>query len=372
MIDTVRFKVPTGYELWANVEPSCVKITTETDIAELMKDPKLSGSIIIPPHDQPLIVLGYKYNIYLESSLPRLQYGANTRLLYPHQVPDLLKRIHQALLDKYKDFPSWETWEVQRADFCYAWKFSSEEEALRVLEFFMYLEYPRKHIDIYPKESISFRGRSVQIKLYLKDPEFTKKYHELFKKGLYDLADEAAKYSENALRFEVELKKSALKTLYDKPTITYKDLIDEAICLKVLNKALDTLLRNSNRKSINDEEAIKTLIEKYGHQKGIKLFHRYKVFYLKEKHIKRLLNKYINRTTTLRDLKEISNASVGVPNDNKPLLFDISIPGKNVVNFEPAPPALAGEAVNKTIQVAEEIDDKKTKQLDFDKLLEKF
>jgi len=373
MFDTVRFKIPFSYELWANVALSCEETTTQDNLSSVKKDPYLNGSVIIPPYDQSLSILGYNYQIYLEGSLPRLQFGTNTRLLYLHQIPGLLQRIHQALLKKFGIFPSWETWEIQRADFCYSWKGKTEEEVLRIIEFLMSLDYPRKSINIHPKESVTFFGRSSPIKFYLKYPEYSKKgYHELFKMGLYDLADEALKLAENALRFEVEARKSKLQTIYDKPIITYKDLINEDIWLNFLNETLNTLLRNSNRTSLDDDGAITKLIATYGSQKGVRLFCFWKTYYSKDRHIKRLLRKHFNATTILKNLREISNAGVGFPNENVPLPFDFSIPSKNVVNFEPAPPAIAGGAVDKTIQVAEEIDDKKTKQLDFDKLLEKF
>lgn len=371
-IDTVRIKIPSdnNYELWANIEPSCRKVISQDTGSSVEKSPSLYGAVIIPPYDQEFTVLGFGYQFYLEGSLPRLWYGTNTRPLPLRLIPEVLKKIYQALLDKFGIFPPWETWEVQRVDFTCDKKFNSAEEALRVLEFIASLNYPRKSIHIYPGESVIFGGKTSSIKCYLKNLEYGKKgYNELFKKGFSDLADEADKLSENVVRFEIQARKQKLQTLYDKPIIIYRDIINEAIFLDFLNKTLDVLLKNSNRVSINHEEAINQLIETLGPQKSLKSFTFWEAYYSRDRYIKELLKKHFNATTILKNLKEISSAGVGFPNDSNSLPFDLSIPRRDVVT-EPIPSALAEGLVSKDVLVAEKEDDASEKQLDFKKSLE--
>jgi hypothetical protein len=369
-IDTARIKIPFSYKLWADVEPSCRKTTTQDNLSSVQNDPSLSGSIIIPPFDQELSIFSYNYQIYLEGSFSRLWFGSNTRPLPLRLIPEVLKKIHHAAVDKYGAFPSWETWEFQRVDFSCDKKFRSAEEASRVLDFLTSLNYPRKSIHIHPNESVTFLGRTSSIKCYLKNLEYGKKgYHELFKKNFYALADEADKLSEDVVRIELEIRKQKLKTLYNKQVITYKDLINEGIFLDFFNETLDVLLRSSNRVSINDAEAINQLIETYGSQKGLRLFNFWETYYSRKRHIKGLLKRHSNATTILKNLKELSAAGVGFPDDDSPLPFDLSIPRRDVVT-EPIPSALAEGLVNNKTIAIEKVDDVKEKQLDFKESLE--
>lgn len=345
MIDTVRFKVHGSYELWANLEEQSKVISTRNNILSIEEQPKLYGSVLLSPFNQEIQVLGYGYeDVYLECSLPKLEYGTNVYLFYPSQVVFLLRRMHEALVKQYGDFPSWKTWEVQRTDFCYAIKYPSAKEMMRVLDFLMGCEFRRKSYHIYPNESIMFGGRSYVVKWYVKEKEYLKTdYKFLVSNGFQEYAQEMLEKSKNVLRFEVTCRKAKLKDFFDNTHLYYTDLIDRDKCLKVLNDNLDILLKNPNRVSIADEDAFDQIISVYGNNRGENLFYFYKTWYSGEKHIKRLLRRKLNPTTIARKLKDISNAGVSFPTGNYPIPFDLSIPNINVLNPEPAPIAEAME-----------------------------
>lgn len=365
MLDTIRFKIKGSYELYANLEEQGKTTKTRNNKLNLEEDPKLYIEILLPPFNQDIRILVYGYDdIYLECSLPKLEYGTNVFLFYPNQVVPLLIRMHEALVNQFGDFPSWKTWEVQRADFCYAIKYPNQQEMYRVLDFLMSLEYRRKSIHIYPKESIMFGGRTYIVKWYVKKDEYLKSdYKSLVKNGFQEYAQEVLAKSENTLRFEVSCRKAKLTDVFDNKHLYYQDIINREIYLKVLNDNLDILLKTSNRISIADEDAFDNLFLEYKSSKGLRLFTFYKTWYSSEKYIKQLLRRKLSPTTISRNLEDISKAGVSFPTGDYPMPFDLSIPNINVINPEPAPPALAVEW-DETQNIKKQVNE--VRQLTFD------
>lgn len=361
MIDTVKFKIPLTPLILAAItrKPKTVINSPEYGM-------KIFTALTVPPLNNTLSVFKdyepkfkdklkdpHGIYFYLEGSLPKLEYGENINLLYPSQVVPLLRRIEIALIDQYGDVPHWELWEVQRIDICYAWKFSHREEAMRVLEFLKTLEYKGKN-KYEHKTSLSFGSRTFNPKFYLKEPEFKRYgYKELVADNREYYAKQVEELSKGVLRYEVRVNKPHFITLFKKKNMYGKDLVglDTQWYYQLLNEKLFELLRNNNSFSISDEQAIITLMDSYKKQKADRLFLLWKVFYLQESHIKKLIKKYFSSSTLLRDFTDIKNAGVGIPHINNSLPFDLSIPSKYVVTPEPeAPFAPATEQREEPVQ----------------------
>jgi replication protein CRI len=371
MIDTIRFKTYCNYELWANIEdaPQTKRIVKIENDTQLEKE-RLESFILFPPFNTKLTLLAYNYDtIYLEGSLPKLEYGTNVRMLYPSQVEPLLRRIWKALLDQYGDFPPPQTWQVQRLDMCYNYKFPTQERATDIMIFLQIMEYPKKDKHIYKKESVSFTARIQTIKFYLKHKEFDKKDYKLLSVNNPTLAEEMLELSKGILRFEVELKRAELKQLLNKSSISYEDILDISFYYKTLNKYLETLLKNKNKMSMDYFTILDLLKKEYGEVKGQRLFYFYVSYYHPEQEVKMLMKQKVNATTISKTLKEISYAGVGLPVKGKYFYFDLSIPNNNVVDPEPAPPALAEERVDSPSIF--EIKEEPVSQLSFEESLDK-
>jgi hypothetical protein len=307
---------------------------------------KLKNYLLIPPYNAIVTVSteDFKY-VYLEASLPKIAYGHNVKLLYPYEIPYILQKIETEFTKQFGYIDPWKKWEVQRADACYAWKFDTTEEAVKILRFLRTLEYPMKSEDWYPDETVTFKGRSFSVTFYVKQPEFQKQYKKLIKAGFTKEAEEALTLSNGVLRYEIRMFKAKLARIIGEKIIYCKDLFNINFYYSVLNDCLTTVLHNTNRMSLIDEEALKKF-QVFDADKLLRLFYFWKTYYLNEQYMKNLLRSYVNPTTIARNLKEISKAGVGIPSSSCPLPFDLSIPSKHAVTPEPkAPNAPALEPV---------------------------
>lgn len=356
MIDTIKFKIP--------LTPLILRQMLENNTRRSY-DP--SSTLSVPPYNKTLTLFkpaDYLYSkkkvkenpnmfFYLEGSLPKLEYGENIRLLYPQQLPSLFERIEEALINQYGDIPSWKLWEVQRLDVSYAWKMPNEEDPARVLRFMNTQEYPLKDKHWYKDETVTFGGRGFSISFYSKESEFIKKqYKKLIEAGFSKEAEEAKELSKGVLRYEIRIHKPKLIRLFGKNKIYTTDLLNLEFFYNILNACLTTALDSSNRNSISDQDAMEKLKDMHK-TKAFRLFCFWRTHYLPEQHIKGLLKGYSNSTTIARNLKDISDAGVGIPNSSCVFPFDLSIPSMDVVTPPPpAPVALATEQGEKKKIVA--------------------
>lgn len=116
-----------------------------------------------------------------ELSLPKLWYGHNVSLLYNwrNALESLRSLFNQAFqLHTKSVLTSVNEWVLTRVDFCYNWKFPTQDTAQSFLDSLKGLKYPRKSSTIRPT-SISFVGETYSFKFYLKHPEF--RAHDLKK-----------------------------------------------------------------------------------------------------------------------------------------------------------------------------------------------
>lgn len=353
MIDTLRVRAKLPLFVWMSLEKKKAYGTYSPGLV------KIKDYFNVPPHDGIVTVSteDFKY-VYLEASLPKIAFGHNVKLLYPTEIPVILRRIEDAFIERHGEIEPWTKWEVQRVDPCYAWKLPDNKDAVEIIRFLKTQEYPDKDIHWYPDETITFGGRSFSITFYLKQPEFAKQARRLKGRALVSEAEEGLELSPGVLRYEIRLFKQKLTSIFHEKTIYCKDLLNMDFYYNVLNACLTKTLRNSNRNSISDKNALEMLKAKY-QTKGIalRLFCFWKVWYRKELHIKALLKDKHDATTIARNLKDISLAGVGVPESDCSLPFDLSIPSVNAVTPQPAAPsAPAEEQIKKIIGEQEMLD----------------
>jgi II/X family phage/plasmid replication protein len=351
MIDTLRVRIRISYQLWMELDKQRAYGTLSPGLVRIrsyLKIPPYDGIVTISTED-------FKY-VFLEASLPKIAFGHNVKLLYPSEIPPILEKIEKAFIEQYGEIPSWEKWEVQRIDICYAWSFKKLTKVINVLRFLRTQEYPDKDIHWYPDETITFGGRSFSISFYSKQPEFRRQYKKLKRNGFPKEAEEGLALSKGVLRFEVRLFGQKLTTLLHEEILYCKDILNINFYYNVLNACLTKLLRNPNRSSLSDLEAVKKFKSVHRRDQVLRMFCFWKTYYAVLLHAKSLLKSIADSTTISRNLKDISVAGVGIPDSSCHLPFDLSIPSIHVVNPEPVPTASAVGKVEGIMGVQEMFD----------------
>ena len=165
--------------------------------------------------------------LWIEFSLPKFWYGHNIIMLY--DWPNALRHFRALLVEQFHlkrlKLAPIESWEVWRADCCYAYKFPSQQLAQLYLDSLKRMRFPRKQPAIHP-HSIFWGGGTYAFKIYLKLPEFqAHDRKELCKKEVnpewIDFLDESAN---GVFRVEASLRRKYLMRMGVK---TVEDLISE-------------------------------------------------------------------------------------------------------------------------------------------------
>jgi len=349
MIDTIKFRVPIGGNFYNIIKAkSHQSVRRDNGLLGMQDWERLDGAVAVEPYRTKVGVFAFdETSVYLECSLPKIVYGHNVKMFYPSQLLPTVELLEKTLRSYYGNFPSYRLWLVQRLDMCYAYKFSSHLEALRVLDFLSVLRYPRKSIHNYPKESVNWGGRSYNMKFYLKELEFYKKgMKEMIMNGFEREADEALALSKGVLRFEITFRKAKLidlfkeevnnnmDPLYPGKNIYIKDILKKDLYINTLNQYLETLLGGIDKRSMSFEVAIELLKKAFGKDKPLRLFNFYTNYYSKDPYIRKIIRKEYNSSNIRRNLESLHEAGVGIPNDDNSVPFDLTIPNINAVNAD--------------------------------------
>ncbi|MCX6730541.1 MAG: hypothetical protein NTZ55_01710 [Candidatus Roizmanbacteria bacterium] len=349
MIDTIKFRVPIDRNDYNAIKAKSHESVRKDNWLMGFEDwRRLDGAVTVKPFNAKVGVFAFdETSVYLECSLPKIVYGHNVKMFYPSQLLGAVELIEKTLRAYYGDFPSYRLWLVQRLDMCYAYKFSSHLEALRILDFLSVLRYPRKSIHIYPKESVNWGGRSYNMKFYLKELEFYKKgMKEMILNGFEREADEALALSKGVLRFEITFRKAKLidlfkeeidnnmNPLYPGKNIYIKDILKEDLYINTLNQYLETLLGGIDKRSMSFEVAMELLKKTFGKDKPLRLFNFYTNHYSQNAYIRKIIRNNYNSSNIRRNLESLCEAGVGIPNDDNSVPFDLTIPNINAVNTD--------------------------------------
>ncbi|MGL6340362.1 MAG: phage/plasmid replication domain-containing protein [Waterburya sp.] len=159
-------------------------------------------------------------HLTFEFSVPKYWYGHNIHLLYDYV--GAIREFRQLIQKQLNlTLPEVETWQVWRADICYAWRCPTQQIAEKILGKIKKLHFPRKRPHIYG-DSIMFTGTTYSLKFYLKLTEFFAHDRKALLKG--DAKLEWVNYLEQkadgVLRCEATLRRKYLerkgiKTLAD-------------------------------------------------------------------------------------------------------------------------------------------------------------
>lgn len=333
MIDTVKFKIG----VTDSIKDSIRWYGQEFESADRFYGFKTSygirDSILIAPYDTPITLFSsYEPDyFYLEGSLPKVLNGENVRLLYPTQLKEVLERIYQSLLKRYGAFMPIKTWEIQKLDMCYAWKYQEGNEAKKI-DYLKRLDYLRKSKHIY-KSSVMYVGRVFTLKFYLKEPEFLRKDYKKLLINHSVLAEQTKLLSKGVLRFEVELRKAQLNQLFGQRKLFYTDFLEDKIFFQTLNKYLDVLLKGTNSLMLDNYVLLERLESIYTKYKSKKLF-PFAVFNSMADPIgKYYIDRFYSPSTIKRYSLDLHEVRTGISMKSKSYSgYDLAIPSDFVVN----------------------------------------
>jgi len=332
MIDTVSWRVMLDESQEEKILSKSKEFTEFDHSSGTTNFRIVKTNIDIGSFDSNVTIKCYESGLaHIEFSLPKQYLGNNIELLYPSRVEQAMNRVYDNLVEHFGDFPHYRNWCLTRFDLCYAWRFGDQktaEDSLRVLKTF---DYPRKNKYIY-KDSVMWRGKYFSLKFYLKEPEITKHdYKKLRDKGLYELAETLRELSNGVLRFEITFRKEALNNLFNKRTLSYRDLQDKDKIETILSIYLNKLLLKLDPSTMGDRDVLKTLRNTYSNRKALRLFTFYLLYNSPKLNHRQILIDHHNPSTIWRNKSDIAKAGVGLPNHDL-TSFTLDIPSDLVVN----------------------------------------
>lgn len=338
MIDTVRFKIPVEKELYDEIKSKGNSFLRRDNLHKEEWLRYLTTNVELGSYERAITLFSYEEDyVLMECSLPKQYRGENISLLYPSEIITALKTLHQQLTTVFPAFPSYEKWQIIRLDICYAWRLSSSAQVEKILEMLKLLDYPRKNKYIY-RTAVMFKGHHYSLKFYLKYKEFLHHDFIKIKDKNPELAANLLQISMDVIRFEITYRKEQLKTLFEKNKITYLDLIDKNFFEKTMTDVINKLLQHRSKESMSDVQILNKLKYLYKPDKAIRLFNFYKSYYSEHTHLKQLQKDSYHPSTIWRNLRDISNAGVGISNNLLDFDFNLDIPSDLVVNDDPLLP----------------------------------
>ena len=337
MIDTIKFKIPIDNDIFSRIERKSIEFNKHDNEIDRTFIQILTKKIKVGSFDRHINIKVFdNEQVFLEFSAPKIFYGHNVFLVAPEQIIFICKTVHETLVKTFGKFPRPEFWEINRIDFCYAWKLPSEYVAEQVLNIFRGITVNRKKTHFYDT-TVMYTGRTQSIKFYLKHPEFYEHdFKELKKEGKTDLAYNFLNISEGVLRFEVTLRNIALvREFYGQcksTTIGLDNLIfTTKRCQLVLQKYLHKVLKLNNVRTMDNKSVFNKLKDCYGQSRARYLFLFYKLLFSTDRNEKDILKSY-SRYQVWRNIKKLRECEVGISEDQMQVGFDFSIPSEYVVN----------------------------------------
>lgn len=194
---------------------------------------QITTSKLLGSYDSRLSVRVLGNRLRLGGSIHKFILGHNV-LGGPTDIKKCCKYLVKLLeVTLNETMPSWETWELMRADIAHVFDLGSLSEVNNFISMYSNSVYPRRQRKVYESDGLYFAGKTTTLKIYSKGKEF--KVHDYNK--LYKLSNDVDsrynkdtinllhKYAERLLRVEIEVRKR--KLVYDSISNKCKDLDDD-------------------------------------------------------------------------------------------------------------------------------------------------
>lgn len=236
MIDTIKIYTMINKEVYNRIYHNSILKTSYNQkdgeiFYEIVND-KLEGS-----YSSSLSVrvgTGAKYRfvdmyyLEVEGSFHKIMRGYNSHNGF-YNLSDIVVWLIKAVEYTYSiKLPKLQHWFLQRVDIAICFDLEENEKVRKYINNLSFCNYPRRNIKHYQDESIYASGTTTTLKIYNKMLEFKK--HDM--KKLYNFnfdIDNYLKKIDGFIRFECEIKKKKLESMYNKKyvrvrNVTYKEL----------------------------------------------------------------------------------------------------------------------------------------------------
>jgi hypothetical protein len=339
MIDTLRFKAKGSEEIYKNIKNSGIERVI-WDYAENEQKHVLVYQLVpVPNKDYKIYVQAQDYeHFFIEFSLPKILFGTNIFMIYPKQFATTLIEVYR-LIRNFLNLPiePIDNWIIQRVDYCYVWKFVSQDYALWVLQNLAKYQYPRKGITL-RDTSIEIAGTSERMIFYLKHDEYLAKTFRNLSKTQPLLANYLLEQSKGTLRFEIVQKKSKLTSLYGRE-VTYKDILTEENIKNTLNSVLKTFCNTDYLVPMTWYEATDLIYSNLQGREAFNLFGFMNMWYhfdlAVREYNRAFLKKNISPSTIYKNKQKLKEIGVGILFTNPDFkAVDLAIHSSNVINKE--------------------------------------
>ena len=223
------------------------------------------------------------YIIILEGSVHKLVFGQNAyNGLYDLEFVVLyLKSLLESAF--CVQLPSYENWYLLRVDIAKCFDLNIQDRVCKYINCLSNLEFPRRNLKYYKDSCLYFTGTTTTLKIYNKLLEFrTHDKSKLVKSGDFNVPEHEEKIK-GLVRFEVEIKKKKLLSIYEKlRNIVVKDVKCCDFNYEILNcvwcdEFMKVLKLNySDLEKISDKETVKRrLVHIHGTSYGNTLYSFY-------------------------------------------------------------------------------------------------
>ena len=271
------------------------------------------------------------FGFFVEFSVPKYAKGNNVEMLYPHELPKIIKQLYDELC-VYMNYQllHFSLWPIYRLDICYNWIFKSDSEATYAMDFLRRIDFPRKQKYTYDT-SVMHKGSAYTVKFYAKGAEF--KAND-FKKLDLNKASNLQLWANRIVRFEVNLKKTYLPQVFLKDKIYLSDVVDDDIILDILKYYLEKkVFCYLNVNSMTDENIKQKLFDNFTKMKATRLYQFYKDFNFNEEMKNMFLRGGLHRSTIYRNKKDLKRVGIGISVEKSPdtinILQQLIIPSPN-------------------------------------------
>lgn len=288
MIDTIKIYSMINKDIYDKIyNKSIIKSSYCLDTKEIfykITNDKLEGSysssLSVRVGDGAKYKFVDKFYIEIEGSYHKIVRGYNSHVgfynLYSicNDLINIVSSVYDVVL------PSISHWFLQRVDIAIVFDLENQANVKRYLENLHGCNYPRrslKNYSDYGGAGVYFAGTTTTLKIYNKYEEFKKHDIKRFKdKGSFHL-DNYLDIIQGYLRFEIEIKKKKLESIYKSKYIRIRNVAYNDL-KKVWSDEFMKLLKfyDNELTKIRDREKVKSrLFSIYGVERGRNLYSFY-------------------------------------------------------------------------------------------------
>lgn len=236
MIDTVKIVSMINVKIFNAIKSnSIIKISynngTGENIYTIINDHlegSYSSSLSVKVGEGAKYRFQQMYYIEIEGSYHKLRKGYNSHQGY-YNLQDIVIHLIQIVEKAYNiKLPNIKHWFLQRVDIAICYDLENQANIQTYIDNLSRCNYAKRKLKHYEGESIYITGTTTTIKIYNKLKEFEKNDLKKFKNTDFDLYTYKEKIK-GFIRFECEIKKRKLKSIYNKryirvDQIFYSDL----------------------------------------------------------------------------------------------------------------------------------------------------